>query len=140
MALTLSGCSSTVEVSEADGASNPLCAKAGQHWPDRVAQQSQVKTSVDAATVRAWGDPAIIARCGVTSPGPTTEQCYGVDGVDWVARELSDGMSFVTYGRSPALEVLVPKKYSPEPLVLGAFTKTAQQIPQGSHRCSDTVN
>ncbi|BDZ58711.1 hypothetical protein [Barrientosiimonas endolithica] len=45
-------------------------------------------------------------------------------------------MAFTTYGREPAIEVLVPKDYAPEPLVLGAFTEAAQQIPQGPRRCS----
>ena len=34
--------------------------------------------------VHAWGDPAVIARCGLPALGPTTEQCISVDGVDWV--------------------------------------------------------
>ncbi|CAG7573758.1 uncharacterized protein DUF3515 [Barrientosiimonas humi] len=134
--LALSGCSSAVEVSAAPKASDPLCAKAAQQWPTSVSGEELREVSVDSPTVRAWGDPAIIARCGMTSPGPTTNDCIGVSGVDWVARKLSDGMAFTTYGREPAIEVLVPKDYAPEPLVLGAFTEAAQQIPQGPRRCS----
>lgn len=135
-ATLLAGCSSSVAVSVADHASSPLCSRASGHWPSAVAGQKARAVSVDSPTVHAWGDPAIIARCGVTSPGPTPDQCYDVSGIDWVGRDLSDGMSFVTYGRAPAIEVLVPKDYAPEPLVLGAFTQAAEQIPQGEHRCS----
>lgn len=85
--------------------------------------------------MHAWGDPAIIARCGVESPGPTASGCLSVDGIDWVGSELSDGGRYVTYGRSPAIEVLVPTKYNSLP-PLGAFTKAVQQIPQGTHHCS----
>ena len=134
--LTLVGCGSSVDVTVADNASNPLCANASGAWPAVVSGEERRDTSVDSPTVGAWGDPAIIARCGVTSPGPTSNQCFGVSGVDWVGTRLSDGMSFVTYGRTPAIEVLVPKDYSPEPLVLGAFTQAAKAIPQGPHRCS----
>lgn len=134
--LALGGCSSTVEVSTAPKASDPLCAKAAQQWPSSVSGEELREVSVDSPTVRAWGDPAIIARCGMTSPGPTTNDCIGVSGVDWVARKLSDGMAFTTYGREPAIEILVPNDYAPEPLVLGAFTEAAQQIPQGPRRCS----
>ncbi|MDE9367845.1 DUF3515 family protein [Luteipulveratus sp. YIM 133132] len=134
--LLVAGCSSAVDVTVADGASDPLCTKASAAWPSTVSNQQRRDVSTGSASVRAWGDPAIIARCGVTSPGPTSRQCFGVSGIDWVGTPLSDGMSFVTYGRDPAIEVLVPKKYSPEPTVLGAFTRAAAAIPQGSHRCS----
>ena len=35
-------------------------------------------------------------------------------------RTLSDGASATTYGRDPAIEVLIPKAYAPEPLLLPA--------------------
>jgi hypothetical protein len=85
--------------------------------------------------VRAWGDPAIIARCGLSPVGPTTDQCLDVSGVDWVAHQLTDGVRFTTYGRSPAIEVLVPSAYKPEPLVLPAFAAAASTIPQGERHC-----
>ena len=85
--------------------------------------------------MRAWGDPAVVARCGVTPLGPTTLDCIEVSGVDWVAEPLSDGVRFTTYGRSPAVEVLVPAAYRPEPLLLPAFAEAAKQLPQGTRRC-----
>jgi hypothetical protein len=131
----LGACGSAVEVTPPGQAGSPLCHKVGARWPDTVAGEEPVQTSSDSPAVHAWGDPAIIARCGVTSPGPTTEQCFTVSGVDWVGQELSDGYKFVTYGRAPAVEVLVPRDYAPEPLVLGAFTRAAKAIPQGPHHC-----
>ena len=100
-----------------------------------MASQKSRTVSSKSPTVHAWGDPAIIARCGVTSPGPTASGCVSVDGIDWVGSKLSDGGRYVTYGRTPAIEVLVPSKYDNLP-PLGAFTEAAKQIPQGSHRCS----
>lgn len=139
VALTASlvGCGGddAVKASPADLASNPLCAKAARHWPTTVADQKARKVTTKSPTVGAWGDPAIIARCGLTSPGPTTEHCVRVDGVDWVGTKLSDGARYVTFGRSPAVEVLVPTKYNAFP-PLGAFTAAVRQIPQGTHRCS----
>jgi hypothetical protein len=85
--------------------------------------------------VRAWGEPAIIARCGLSPIGPTTDQCLDVSGVDWVAHQLTDGVRFTTYGRSPAVEVLVPSAYKPEPLLLPAFAAAASAIPQGERHC-----
>jgi Protein of unknown function (DUF3515) len=136
VAYTLTGCSSTVDATAPDNASDPLCTKASRHWPKTVAQGDPREMSVDSPAVRGWGDPPIIARCGLTSPGPTTAQCIDASGVDWVVRDLKDGKAFVTYGREPAIEVLVPEDYAPEPLVLGAFAKAAKQIPQGEHQCT----
>lgn len=137
--LTLSACSSAVEVRVADKATDPACARVAQHWPKTVNKQESREVSVDSPTVHAWGDPAIIARCGVTSPGPTTDDCIDASGIDWVARRLSDGVAFVSYGREPAIEVLIPFDYAPEPLALGAFAQAARQIPQGEHRCSSAT-
>jgi hypothetical protein len=85
--------------------------------------------------VRAWGDPAVIARCGLDPIGPTTDQCVSVSGIDWVAHPLTDGMRFTTYGRSPAIEILVPSASKPEPLLLPAFGAAASAIPQGERHC-----
>lgn len=124
----------TVKASPADQAANPLCTKASRHWPATVANQKSRPVSTKSITVHAWGDPAIIARCGLTAPGPTSTGCLTVDGIDWVGTKLSDGGRYLTYGRSPAIEVLVPTKYDELP-PLGAFTAAARQIPQGPHRC-----
>ena len=58
--------------------------------------------------------------CGLPAPAPTTDSCVVVDGVDWVVRELTDGTA-VTFGREPAIEVLVPQEHGPVPLLLPAF-------------------
>jgi hypothetical protein len=53
-----------------------------------------------------------------------------------VATPLSDGTRFVTYGRAPALEVLIPKGDVPEGSLLPAFTAVAQALPETGHHCS----
>ncbi len=86
--------------------------------------------------VRAWGDPPIVARCGVNPPGPTTDDCLTVDGVDWVATPLSDGTRFVTYGRDPAIEVLIPRGDQPEGSLLPVFAASAGALPTTGRHCS----
>jgi hypothetical protein len=108
---------------------------AAAHWPKTVGGQPLTPTSPSSAAVRAWGEPAIIARCGLPAIGPTTDTCLNVSGIDWVAHQLTDGVRFTTYGRSPAMEVLVPSAYEPEPLVLPAFGAAAAAIPQGQRHC-----
>jgi hypothetical protein len=124
-----------LEVSAPAGASDPACARLARALPTTAQHQGRVRTSSDSPAVAAWGDPAIIWRCGVTPPGPTTDECIDVDGVDWVRHPLSDGSAFTTYGRDPAVQLLVPDAYAPEPLVLPPFSKVVASVPQGEHRC-----
>ena len=72
----------------------------------------------------------------MAAPGPTTDDCLTVNGVDWVATPLSDGTRFVTYGRDPAVEVLIPKGDVPEGSLLPAFTAVAQKLPETGRHCS----
>ena len=103
---------------------------------DRGTKSPQrVETTADTEAVVAWGDPPVIARCGLGALGPTTEQCLDVDGVDWVVREASDGAVFTTFGRDPAIEVLVPDAYAPEPLLLPAFGDAARALPGNGRTC-----
>jgi hypothetical protein len=134
--LALAGCARTVTVTLPARAGDQVCVKAGAAYPASVSGREQVATDPAAAAVRAWGNPPIIARCGVTPPGPTTEECLTVNDVDWVATPLTDGTQFVTYGRDPALEVLIPRGDVPEGSLLPAFTVAAQTLPETGRHCS----
>ena len=59
-----------------------------------------------------------------------------VDGVDWVVRELTDGTAATTFGREPAIEVLVPQEHGPVPLLLPAFAAAARSLPETGRHCS----
>ncbi|KQX69575.1 DUF3515 domain-containing protein [Angustibacter sp. Root456] len=124
-----------LEVTAPVGAADPACAELAAKLPASVQGQPRVATSSDSPAVAAWGDPAVIWRCGVRPPGPTTDECIEVNGVDWVRHPLKDGQSFTTFGRDPAVQVLVPNAYAPEPLVLPPFSDVVAAIAQGEHRC-----
>jgi hypothetical protein len=93
------------------------------------------RTGSRAADARAWGDPAVIATCGWPALAPTTQECLDVDGVYWVVERLSDGVRFTTFGRDPAIEVLVPHAYAPEPLLLPAFAPAVRALPENGRAC-----
>ncbi len=133
--LALTGCSSSVEVAEAPLAQDPACTEVARVWPQTVGGQELRDTSPSVPSVRAWGDPAIVARCGVPALPPTTQQCIDASGIDWVAEDLSDGVRLTTFGRDPAIEVLVPNTYAPAPLLLPAFADAAQVLPKNGHAC-----
>jgi hypothetical protein len=135
-AALLGACSRGVPVTVPGRGSDPVCVKAGSAWPASVSGRESIATDPAGPAVHAWGDPAIVARCGVATPGPTTDDCVTVNGVDWVATPLSDGTRFVTYGRDPAIEVLIPKSDVPEGSLLPVFTAVAQSLPETGRHCS----
>lgn len=132
----VAGCSGAVKVDLPAGAAAPACARVAQALPRTLLQQHRRDTDPSSPALAAWGDPAIVLRCGVPTPGPTTDLCTAVDGVDWVARPISGGYDFTTYGRTPAIQVLVPKRYAPETFALTGLTAAVSTIPQGEHHCS----
>ncbi len=116
------------------------CERAMPLMPSTVGPHPSTEAFVadrgDRRDIRVWGDPAIIATCGWPALGPTSDQCLDVDGVDWVAQPLSDGVRFTTFGRDPAIEVLVPNAYAPAPLLLPAFNPAAKALPTNNRTCS----
>jgi hypothetical protein len=132
----LSACSSLVEVFPPQHAAE--CERATAQWPAKVGGQDERGVDPNGgvkADAAAWGDPAVIATCGWPALGPTDKDCLDVDGVYWVVESLSDGVRFTTYGREPAIEVLVPHAYAPEPLLLPAFGQAAKALPTNGRQC-----
>jgi Protein of unknown function (DUF3515) len=134
-AVVLSGCSSAVEVSVPAGGSTPACVVAAAALPSEVSGMPRADTAPASPAVGAWGDPAVIARCGVAAAAPTETECLEVDGVGWIPEELSDGIRFTSFGTEPALEVLVPSNYAPEGLLLPAFAAAARALPPNGLAC-----
>ena len=109
--LLLAACGSApVSVEVAPGAADPGCAEVmvalrGGAYDELADRERRGTTSQSTA---AWGDPAVLLRCGVEPLGPTTDACVDVDGVDWVLDESGERPTFTTYGRAPAVEVSFP--------------------------------
>ena len=87
-AVLVGGCASAVPVEAATHATDPACAALILATPDSLGDGlGRRNTSAQATT--AWGNPAIVLRCGVEPPGPTTQRCETVtspDGasIDWL--------------------------------------------------------
>ena len=103
----LSGCAGTVPLTPADDANNPKCAEVMVRLPDTVA--SVARRSTNAQSTAAWGDPSsVILRCGIPNDGPSALPCFTVDDIDWLRDDANDPQfTFLTFGRDPAVEVLV---------------------------------
>ncbi|MEU4386182.1 DUF3515 family protein [Promicromonospora sp. NPDC023805] len=112
--VALGGCARTIGVEVAPNAADPKCAEVMLAVPDELGPDLP-KLSTNAQATAAWGEPgaAVTMRCGVAQVGPAAD-CQHVDSgdgtaVDWIVTTDDAGTwSFVTYGREPAAEVIVP--------------------------------
>ncbi len=135
----LSGCSGTLVVDAAPHATDPECASVMLRMPDAIDGHKQRATSSQGTT--AWGDPAAaIVRCGMNSPGPTTDHCVNVGGVDWISTEQNkNSWKFVSYGRSPAVEVLVDPRAESGANALNAISPAVAYIKQ-DRKCENAAD
>lgn len=112
--LVLGGCARSIGVEVAPEAADPLCAEVMLAVPEELGTDLP-KVPTDSQATAAWGEPgaAVTMRCGVTQAGPAAD-CQHVDSgngttVDWIVTTDDKGTwSFVSYGRRPAVEVIVP--------------------------------
>ncbi|WP_445154076.1 DUF3515 family protein [Arthrobacter sp. Hor0625] len=126
-ALVLSACSPAVDVAPAKDAANAACAPMMLALPDSIGDAKLRKTNSQATA--AWGDPSlVILRCGVNVPGPTTDRCVSVNGVDWVIKEGNPVWTLTTFGREPATEVLMDPDKISSATVLAELASAAGKV------------
>lgn len=142
--LLLTGCGSPVTVEGAPHNTDPECASAMLAMPDTMGDLEQRATTSQGTT--AYGEPSgLIVRCGVEPPAPTTEPCTNVNGVDWLISEVEgqeNQWRAVTYGRSPAVEILFDTTKVPSSTAVVEAGSAVAQIPQ-ENTClsvSDTLD
>jgi hypothetical protein len=97
------------------GDEREACRSLVEALPEQVAGQQLRAVEPASALAGAWGDPPIVARCGVAKPAGLrpTSRCDVVNAVGWFSRRTSDGYVFTTIGRSAYVEVAVPDAYEP---------------------------
>ena len=108
-----------VRRTEVTSAQREACTSLVKALPDRVSDLDRRELSGNPLAA-AWGDPAIVLRCGVPTPAGYDKfaGCQTVNGLDWfVPDEVSDdqGLDVVltTIGREPQVELVVPAQYRP---------------------------
>lgn len=113
-----------------EGEAAGLCGALHKALPGTVDGLASRETDPASDFTAAWGDPAVVLRCGVPLPGvltpgsaeydPTTES-VGVEDVLWLPEKRGDdGYLFTTVGRKANVTLRVPGKYHPnetDPLV-----------------------
>ncbi len=150
-ALTLTACSGSVLLPVGPYAPDPACGRIIQALPGELAGLPELRTTAQATI--AWGEPgaAVTLRCGVEPPPPTDDRCIGVMGgdgvqVDWInpepesdlqpetAQQEGGAWAFITYGRVPAVELVVPASVALEPAaLLTAIGPAVAQAPAERH-------
>ena len=115
LTLLLTGCGGSVDVDDypTTPGTEVDCKALFADAPRRVADQERL--DVPGQVAAAWGDPAIILRCGVEKPDAltATSRCFDVNDVGWLAETTADGYLFTTIGRAFHVSVEVPKAYDP---------------------------
>ncbi len=128
------GCAATVPLKPADAATDPECAAVNARLPETVAGLESRETN--AQGTGAWGEPAqVLLYCGVAVPDPTsTLACITVEGIDWLRDPANDPkFSFTSYGRDPAVTVIIDGgKVSGGP-VLGDLASAVGIVPAERH-------
>lgn len=128
-AVLVTGCGSTAAVEAAPHAADPLCAEIMLSMPDSIADFDLRETTSQGTA--AFGEPsAVVVRCGVEPPGPSPDHCVNADGVDWLAVEREDDWQLISYGRDPAIEVLLDVERVASSTAMVALAPAAENVEQ----------
>lgn len=95
-----------------DAATQAACVKVFAELPVRLGTLAPRRTDTDSSFVAAWGDPAVVLRCGVARPAvfgtPDAAQLVEVNSVLWQPDPQRDRTVYTVVDRSVYLDVTVP--------------------------------
>jgi len=114
-----------------DATAQRACIAVFAKLPVQLGTLAPRKTDTDSSFVVAWGDPAIVLRCGVAKPAllgnPQAAQLLDVNSVIWQPDPQKSQTVYTTVDRSVYIEVTVPAGADqPLPLLAPAI----QALPQ----------
>jgi hypothetical protein len=135
----LVGCSATVNLDAAEDANNPLCAEVSVRYPAAISDLEKRFTNAQATT--AYGDPAaILVRCGLEPVYASTLPCVSTGGVDWLVDDAnSPNFRFISFGRAPAVEVIVDSETASGVSALDSLAQAVNKISATSF-CTEITN
>jgi hypothetical protein len=129
-ALVLGACTSLPSVDvPVPTAAGRGCARLAEALPDEVDGREHRDTQPDSARTAAWGDPAVVLRCGVARPpGLTGSEVVVVDGVGWVLAERPAAYVFTTSDLATYVQVRVPRRSTPRTAATAPLVDLAAPI------------
>jgi hypothetical protein len=88
-----------------------VCGRLHDALPPRLDGRPATPVSPKSTLTAAWGDPAVVLRCGVARPRSLrlTSELIEINSVRWFLQETHGAYVFTTYGRVAFVEVRVPK-------------------------------
>lgn len=138
------GCSGdTVHMDEfeVDGSTRATCQEFLDALPEQVNGLDEVDVKPEGSLARAWGNPAVIAICGVEMP-PEFDKfspCEEASGVGWFIPEdqlEGDGpVTMHTIGFDPVVEVRIPAEERPPNDVMVQVGDAVKEQLQRTGRC-----
>lgn len=136
IAFLLTACAPTVNLEAAPLANDPACAEVSVRLPDLI--DTQEKRVTNAQATAAWGQPSVvILRCGLEPIDVSTLSCVTATGVDWLVDDSeSPSYRFITFGRSPATEVIVDSTAIAGVTALDALSSAIKNI-EATKTCSE---
>lgn len=142
--VVLSACGSPaleVDGGEVDPAQQAACAALVDALPDEVAGQPRREVS-GSEYAAAWGDEAIVLRCGVGMPTgfDETSECHQAGDIGWyvppgTAEDQSVDVEMTTVHRSPTVEVHVPASLRPPVAVMVDLSEAIEAHTTATGSC-----
>ncbi|MEU6482981.1 DUF3515 domain-containing protein [Streptomyces sp. NPDC046887] len=126
----------TVEVDPPapDATGERLCRDLHDALPATVAGLRQRGTEPSSPYTAAWGDPAVVLRCGVDRPPVMDDpRANGgeVNGVDWVLEKQEDGRYRCTTSyRKAYVEVVIPAEYGDVKALIDLADAVRKTVPR----------
>lgn len=140
-AVLLAGCSpGPVRVGPpgTEPAGTPLCAALHARLPAKVGDLDRRRTEPASDRTAAWGEPAVVLRCGVGVPEgyrPEVASVIEVNGVSWYQHIAGATIEWVVIDRAVYVELAVPRSYDGQGALLadlaGAITTALPKRPPG---------
>jgi hypothetical protein len=121
----------SIDVPHLDEQDHATCEQLVDDLPDTLADEERRLVSPAAAPGAAWGDPAIVLRCGVPPPKlDDVAECLEANGVGWYVTTEDDAdqeadATVTAAGYRPVVSVDIPGDYRPE----GVASVTATLAP-----------
>jgi len=136
----VSACAPTVNLDPAAQANDPSCANMMVRLPDEVAGLE--RRGVNAQSTAAWGTPvAVIVRCGLDKPAPSTLPCFTLRGVDWLRDDADDPrFVFTTYGLEPATQVIIDSTLASGTRALSDLSRAVESQSTPVSACLDATS
>ncbi len=104
----------------AEPAATKLCAALHERLPKKIGDLGRRRTEPSSDRTAAWGQPAVVLRCGVGTPEnfrPASTPVAEVNGVSWFQHIAGATIEWVVVDRPVHVELAVPRTYDGQ----GAF-------------------